>query len=152
MKQNETIDILIPAYNAEKYICRCVDSVLTQTFKDFELILVNDGSPDQSGIVCDELAKKDSRIKVIHKKNGGSNSARRDGFLYSTGKYLVFLDSDDTLTQRALSILYDNITKGYDVVKGCVVKINDKNDIISTEQYTFPEGTIECKEDIITKI
>ena len=146
------ISVIIPVYKAEKHIRRCVDSVLTQTFNDFELILVNDGSPDRSGMICDELAEKDSRIKVIHKENGGSNSARRNGFLYSTGKYLVFLDSDDTLAEEALSILYNNITQGYDIVKGCVVKIDDQNKIISTEQYLFPEGTIECKEDIIIKI
>ena len=80
------ISVIVPVYKAEKYICKCVDSVLTQTFTDFELILVNDGSPDKSGIICDELAKKDSRIKVVHKENGGSNSARRDGFINSTGK------------------------------------------------------------------
>ena len=146
------ISVIVPVYKAEKYISRCIDSVLTQTFNDFELILVNDGSPDQSGIICDKLAEKDSRIKVIHKENGGSNSARRDGFLYSTGKYLVFVDSDDTLAKEALNILYNNIIQGYDIVKGCIVKINNQNEIISTEQYIFPEGTIDSKEDIIIKI
>lgn len=146
------ISVIVPVYKAEKYLHRCVDSILAQTFTDFELILVNDGSPDQSGIICDELAKKDSRIKVIHKKNGGSNSARRDGFINSIGKYLVYLDSDDTLTNGALSILYNNIIKGYDVVKGGIVKVNQKDEIISTEKFKFSQGVIEGTENIIKKI
>lgn len=147
-----TISVIVPVYKAEKYLHRCVDSILSQTFADFELILVNDGSPDNCGKICDEYAQKDSRIKVIHKENGGSNSARRDGFINSTGKYLVFLDSDDTLSDGALSILYNNIIKGYDVVKGGIVKVNKKDEIISTECFRISEGIIEGTENIIKKI
>jgi glycosyltransferase involved in cell wall biosynthesis len=96
------ISVIIPVYKAEKYIRRCVDSVLTQTFNDFELILVNDGSPDRSGMICDELAEKDSRIKVIHKENGGLVSARQAGIRRASGKYVFNLDGDDALCADAL--------------------------------------------------
>ena len=92
--------IIIPVYNVEKYLKECVDSVLNQTFCDFELILVNDGSTDQSGAICDEYAKTDSRIKVFHKENGGQSSARNMGVKNATGKYAVFLDSDDLFCDK----------------------------------------------------
>ena len=87
--------IIVPVYKAEKYINECVDSVLAQTFEDFELILADDGSPDRCPEICDEYAKKDSRIKVIHKENGGASSARNSGIEAACGEYVIFLDSDD---------------------------------------------------------
>ena len=87
--------IIVPVYKAEKYISECVDSVLAQTFEDFELILADDGSPDRCPEICDEYAKKDSRIKVIHKENGGASSARNSGIDAACGEYIIFLDSDD---------------------------------------------------------
>ena len=87
--------IVIPVYNVEKYLNDCVDSVLIQTFTDFEVILVDDGSPDKCPVICDEYAEKDSRIQVVHKTNGGLSDARNHGVLAAHGKYLMFLDSDD---------------------------------------------------------
>lgn len=115
---NSAISILIPVYKVEQYLQRCVDSVLSQDFTDYELILVDDGSPDRCGMICDENACKDSRIKVIHKKNGGLVSARKVGFEASVAPYLVFLDSDDWLMPGALSTLYGKIDEGYDIVRG----------------------------------
>ncbi len=89
------ISIIVPVYNVEEYIHRCIDSILAQTFTDFELILVNDGSPDQCGKICDEYAKKHNRIKVIHKKNGGLSDARNAGLDISQGDFIGFVDSDD---------------------------------------------------------
>lgn len=89
------VSIIVPVYNVEKYLNQCVDSILNQTFADFELILVDDGSPDNCGVICDEYAVKDSRISVIHKKNGGVSSARNVGLDVATGKYIMFCDSDD---------------------------------------------------------
>lgn len=146
------ISVIVPVYKAEKYLYRCVDSVLAQTYTDFELILVDDGSPDKSGIICDEYAQKDSRVRVLHKKNGGSNSARRDGFVSSNGTYLVFLDSDDSLTDNALKLMYENIIRGYDIVRCGIVKKNNKDEIISVEQYRFSVGEIVKKEDVTKKI
>ncbi len=87
--------IIVPVYNAEKTLQRCVDSILAQTFEDFELILINDGSKDQSGDICDEYAAKDSRVKTVHKTNGGVSSARNAGLRIAQGEYIAFIDSDD---------------------------------------------------------
>ena len=149
---NPEISVLIPVYNVEKYLSRCVDSVLAQDFTDWEVILVDDGSPDGSGAICDEYAKKDTRIKVIHKKNGGLISARREGFVNSKGKYLVFLDSDDTLTHNALGILHNNIIKGFDVVKAGVARTDNNGNIIRKEKFKIEEAIIEGQENIIEKI
>lgn len=92
---NGLISIIVPVYNVEKYIERCIDSVINQTYKNLEIILVDDGSNDKSGIICDEYAKKDSRIKVIHKENSGVSNARNKGLDNATGQYIAFIDSDD---------------------------------------------------------
>lgn len=90
-----TVSVIIPVYNVEKYLDQCVESVVTQTYKDVEIILVNDGSKDSSGSLCGEWAKKDSRIKVIHKQNGGLADARNCGTAAATGEWILYLDSDD---------------------------------------------------------
>ena len=91
------VSIIVPIYNSETHLSRCIDSILAQTYSDFELILVNDGSIDNSGKICDEYAQKDSRIIVIHKENGGTSSARNIGLEKSHGEYITFVDSDDTI-------------------------------------------------------
>lgn len=105
------ISIIIPVYNAEKYLCLCLDSVLTQTYTNWECLLVDDGSKDSSGIICDEYAKTDSRFKVYHKENGGVSSARNLGLKEAKGEYIIFLDSDDrmkpTLLQTCISKIQD---------------------------------------------
>ncbi|MBP1553759.1 MAG: glycosyltransferase family 2 protein [Oscillospiraceae bacterium] len=98
------ISIIIPVYNAEKYIEKCVDSLVNQTYKNLEIILVNDGSTDNSGSLCDSFAAKDDRIKVIHKQNGGVSSARNAGLDAATGEYITFADSDDWLDTSAFDI------------------------------------------------
>lgn len=97
MKQNKTplISIIVPIYKAEEYIHRCIKSILSQTFSDFELILIDDGSPDKSGIICDEYAKDDKRIKVFHQENGGVSNARNKGIEHAEGTWISFIDSDD---------------------------------------------------------
>lgn len=89
------ISVIVPVYNAEKYIHKCVDSILNNTYSDIELILVDDGSPDSSPAICDEYAKRDSRVKVIHKENARASAARNDGMKIAQGKYIAFVDSDD---------------------------------------------------------
>ena len=95
--QNNTISIIVPVYNAEVYLRKCIDSILAQSYPKLEIILVDDGSSDLSGIICDEYAKKDNRIIVIHKKNGGASSARNSGLDAANGEYIAFVDSDDTI-------------------------------------------------------
>ena len=101
------ISIIVPIYKVESYIHKCIDSILVQVFTDFELILVDDGSPDNCGKICDEYASKDIRIKVIHKENGGLVSARKKGIETATGKYIGFVDSDDWIGEEMYKILYD---------------------------------------------
>lgn len=103
------ISVIIPVYKVEKYLSRCISSVLNQTYKDLEIILVDDGSPDSSPKLCDEYAEKDSRIKVIHKENGGLSSARNAGLDICSGDYIFFIDSDDWLTDE--NVLSDFIDK-----------------------------------------
>ena len=99
------VSIIVPVYNVEKYINRCIDSILAQTFNDWECILVDDGSPDKSGDICDEYAARDSRIRVIHKQNGGVSSARNAGLDVAHGEYIYFIDSDDYVELEALELL-----------------------------------------------
>lgn len=103
------ISIIVPVFNVEKYINKCIDSILMQTFSNFELILVDDGSTDNSGKICDEYLGKDNRIKVIHQKNSGLSCARNVGIENSTGNFLGFVDSDDYLESDMYQILYDDI-------------------------------------------
>lgn len=103
--RDKMVSVIIPVYNVEKYIRECVDSVIKQTYRDIEIILVDDGSTDSSGILCDEYAKNDLRIKVIHKQNGGLSSARNAGIEIATGDYLTFVDSDDYIALDMLEQL-----------------------------------------------
>lgn len=99
------ISVVIPVYNAEKYLRQCVESVLAQTYDDFEIILVNDGSKDASGVICDELAPDDGRIRVIHKENGGAADTRNRGIREAKGDYIAFVDADDYIAPDYLSYL-----------------------------------------------
>lgn len=101
------ISVIVPVYKVEKYLDRCIESIVNQTYPDFELILVDDGSPDGSPILCDKWAEKDSRVHVIHKKNGGASSARNAGLEIAKGNWIAFADSDDWLDRTALKTLYD---------------------------------------------
>lgn len=100
------ISIIVPIYNVGKYLPKCIESILNQTFKNFELILVNDGSTDNSGVVCDDYAKKDTRIKIIHKSNGGVSSARNAGLYVAKGEYIGFVDPDDYIDKNMYEKLY----------------------------------------------
>ena len=113
------ISIIVPVYNVEKYLRKCIDSILNQTFKDFELILIDDGSTDESGKICDEYNLKDNRIKVIHKENGGLSSARNAGLDIAQGEYIGFVDSDDWIELDMYEELY-KICKENDTDVGIV--------------------------------
>lgn len=103
------ISVIVPVYNVEKYLQRCIDSIINQTYKDIEIILVDDGSTDKSGEICDDYAKSDARIKVIHKSNRGVSSARNEGLYTAKGKYIMFCDSDDYVDKNWCKILFDTI-------------------------------------------
>ena len=104
--QQPEVSVIVPVYNAEKYLRKCVDSLLAQTFRYFEVILVDDGSPDRSGAICDEYAEKDPRVRVFHKENGGVSSARQCGLDHARGEYTIHADPDDWVEPNMLEELY----------------------------------------------
>ena len=108
---DELISVIIPVYNVELYLERCIDSVINQTYKDLEIILVDDGSTEKSSEICDQYKTKDRRIKVIHKENGGLSDARNHGFQVAVGEYVFFLDSDDWLHLDAIQVLHNLMIK-----------------------------------------
>ena len=108
------ISVIVPVYKVEKYLDRCIESIVNQTYPDLELILVDDGSPDNCPAMCDAWAERDERIRVIHKKNGGASSARNVGLKIAKGTWIAFVDSDDWLDKTAFKTLYD-IAIRYDV-------------------------------------
>lgn len=121
------ISIIIPVYNIEKYIEKCISSVVGQTFSDFELLLVNDGSTDSSHEICSNWAKKDSRIKVLSKENGGVSSARNLGLDCAAGDYIFFLDGDDWISEDCLEKLHQKMTENVDLVISDYREVDDKD-------------------------
>ena len=114
---NVKVSIIIPIYNVENYLDRCMQSLLNQTLKDIEIIMVDDGSPDNCPKMCDEYAKKDNRVKVVHKENGGLSDARNAGLAVATGEYVAFVDSDDFTSLDAYYTLYEKAKNGnFDIV------------------------------------
>ena len=123
----ELVSIIIPVYNVEEYLRQCIDSVLNQTYKNLEIILVDDGSPDQCGLICDQYSKQDLRITTLHKENGGLSSARNAGFSVSHGKYVYFLDSDDYIDNETIELLVN-------------VAENENLDIINFDGVAFTDA------------
>lgn len=127
------ISIVVPIYNVESYVEKCIESILNQSFNDFDLILVDDGSTDRCGEICDTYAIKDIRVKVVHKKNGGLSSARNAGIEIAQGKYIAFVDGDDFIHKDMYKILYNEIIQNdSDIVICDFKKVYNENDIIDT--------------------
>lgn len=127
MNNKELISIIVPIYNVEKYLRKCIESLINQTYKDIEIILIDDGSPDNCGQICDEYVKNDNRIRVVHKKNAGVSEARNDGIKLSKGDYIAFVDSDDYVEKNFIEILYDNAIKNNADVSICNYFLENKN-------------------------
>ncbi|MFZ2835772.1 MAG: glycosyltransferase [Candidatus Saccharimonadales bacterium] len=123
----DRISIIVPVYNVHRYLVDCMESLINQTYADIEIILVNDGSTDDSGKICDQYAEKyANKIKVLHKQNEGLNYARRDGFLASSGNYIVFVDSDDVVARRFIEILKKLLDEYYaDIAVGGYCQFED---------------------------
>lgn len=133
---NPKISVIVPVYNTEKYLRRCIDSILAQTFTDFELLLINDGSRDSSGAICDEYAAKDSRVRVFHKENGGVSSARNVGLDNAKGEWVIFCDSDDYwICSFALEKLYRFVQQNtIDIVRGEYIEVNFRGEQLSQKE------------------
>lgn len=143
------VSVIIPVYKVEKYLKRCIESVVNQSYKNIEIILVNDGSPDKCGEICDSYARIDSRIKVIHKENGGLSSARNAGLDIASGEYIMFVDSDDWIEENSLEKLDKYMNMSYDIInfKFSFVKEGSKNII---ELQSDIKESYEC--DLISYI
>ena len=157
------ISVIIPIYESEKFLSKCVDSVLAQTFKDLELILVDDGSKDKSREICDYYAKKDDRVIVVHKLNSGANASRIVGINKSQGKYILFLDSDDMLPDRALESLYKCfLCNNIDIAIGSMIIMHNNkskvsnnyldNGIYNRESYIKALLTEKCHSGLHSKL
>ena len=132
--------VIVPVYNVEKYLNECVDSILSQTFTDYELILVNDGSKDNSGAICDEYAEKDNRVKVVHKENGGLSDARNAGNAIAQGEYVVYIDSDDYVDGNDfLENIYEKAKTGADIICYKFKKYFEDSQSFSKCDYAFPD-------------
>ena len=132
---NPKISVIVPVYKAEAYLHRCIDSILAQTFKDFELLLIDDGSPDRSGEICDEYARKDCRVKVYHKSNGGVSSARQYGLDNAIGEYVIHADPDDWIDADMYEKMYN------------VAVENNADMVICDFQFESPKSRISIYQN-----
>lgn len=135
--KDSLITIIVPVYNVEEYLDRCIDSVMNQTYQNIEIILVDDGSVDRSGAICDSYAKKDSRITVIHKENGGLSDARNEALNIAKGEYFAFVDSDDYLADDYVEYLYELLIQNEADISACEIK----------KVYSDTEQLDECQEN-----
>ena len=131
-KRNPKISVIVPVYNVEQYLRRCIDSILAQTFTDFELLLIDDGSKDSSGEICEEYAGKDARIRVFHRQNGGVSTARNLGIDKAKGEWITFSDSVDELLPDAFEAVCGYMHEGIDMIKTGYQILNEHNQIMET--------------------
>lgn len=154
MKDNPLISIIIPVYNVEKYIKDCVNSILKQTYTNLEIILIDDGSTDTSGQICDDYACKDSRINVIHKANGGLSEARNVGIDIAKGEYITFIDSDDYVFPSFIEYLHDLISRNNADISVCQpINVDEYNKALSKggEQIDkVVKGNYDCMEEYLS--
>lgn len=146
------LSIITPVYNVEAWLPACIESVLSQSFQDWELILVNDGSSDRSGEICDEYSARDSRIRVIHKINGGVNTARNTGIQASKGEYITFIDADDTFytsdtLEKNMRYMYEDINKEIDVVS-MPQYLQNEDGLLVTKSLQFKNQILAGKRDL----
>ena len=125
------ISVVVPVYNAREYLNRCVDSILAQSFTDFELLLIDDGSTDKSSVICDEYVARDSRVCVFHKDNGGASSARYMGLNNAKGNWITFVDSDDSIRHDTLEMLLNSLDENIDAV----IANTEQDKVISGEEW-----------------
>lgn len=148
----EKVSIIVPVYKSEAYLSRCLDSILNQTYTNIEVILVDDGSPDQSGMICDEYAKKDSRIKVIHQENKGVSSARNAGLKIAGGEYIGFVDSDDFIAPEMYERMVENMNKDRDlVICGCN-RCNSDGELQVKKAKPLTYYELQCPQEALPSV
>lgn len=149
---DELISVIVPIYNVEQFLDRCIESLQKQTYKNLEIFLVDDGSTDRSGKICDQYASEDSRIHVIHKPNGGPSSARNEGLKKCTGDYIAFVDSDDWVEPELYDILLKLSKENYTLITGCAA-VTDFEDGTSVNNHNDRENGIitgkTCALDVL---
>lgn len=129
-QNNPMISIIVPVYNTGQYLSNCIESILSQNFSNFELLLIDDGSKDGSGAICDKYAKKDNRIRVFHKENGGVSSARNLGLDHASGEWIYYVDSDDQVLPGGLQTMVDCISDDVDIVLGGYKKYDEFGHVV----------------------
>lgn len=145
--ESNLVSVVVPVYNVEKYLDKCLGSIVGQTYKNIEIILVDDGSPDNCPQMCDEWAEKDSRIKVIHKKNAGLGMARNTGIDNSNGQYICFIDSDDSIAANTIEKCVDAaLKKNVDAVLFGMVDVNSKNEYLQDVDFSICKLVYEGKQ------
>lgn len=138
-RQKDLVSVIVPIYNVERYLERCIISICGQTYQNLEIILVDDGSPDKCGMICDQYAKKDKRIRVIHKENGGLSDARNAGIEISLGDYLVFIDSDDFVQDNFIERLYNLLQETEADISQCAFQSVEKQEQFVYEKEKTPK-------------
>lgn len=146
--------VILPIYNVEKYLGECVDSILAQTFTDYELILVDDGAKDNSPAICDEYAKKDARIKVIHQVNGGQSNARNNGLDVANGEYIIYIDSDDfIMNDKFLQNVSEKTSQDVDMIFYKYCNYYEKSSVFKPCQFSYISAMTEiATSEIIKKL
>ena len=146
--EKELVTIIVPIYNVEKYLKECIESIINQTYKNLEIILVNDGSTDDSLKICMNYKKKDNRIVIINKTNGGLSDARNKGIDAANGKYICFVDSDDYISSAYVELLYNEARKNNTDIVLCGIKyVNDEKKILS--EYAYKKNFVKSGKELL---
>lgn len=149
MQNNNKVSVIVPVYKAEKYIRKCIESILNQTYYNIELILVDDGSPDASRQLCDEYAKQDMRIIVLHQQNSGVSAARNLGLSKASGYWIMFVDSDDWLEERGIETCVNIATiQNLDLLQFATKRVDDEGVILQSPKNLHATGVLSAKEYI----
>ena len=150
----ELISVIVPVYKVEQYLDKCISSIVNQTYDNLEIILVDDGSPDNCPKICDNWAEKDQRIKVVHKQNGGLSSARNEGIVVATGKYISFIDSDDYIDSQTYEKMIFSITSTEADMCICGMKwVNEDGSLFQgVQESTVKNEVLEDQDNIFEKL
>ena len=147
------VSVIVPVYNVESYVAKCIESIVNQTFKDLDIILIDDGSTDSSGSICDRYAEKDKRIKVIHKVNGGVSSARNAGLDIAVGEYIVFVDGDDYINSQMIETLYSVIVENNsDLVMCNYIHVNENGEKVGISELRITQPQVISSDWMLERV